>query len=58
VLVYWTTGGHDCASILDYSRAGLCWYAGLQQGWIMLVFWATGCLYCASMLGYSRAGWC
>jgi hypothetical protein len=58
VLVYRTTVGLDCASIPDYSRSGLCQYAGLQQGWIVLVCWATAGLDCASILDYRRAGLC
>jgi hypothetical protein len=58
MLVCWATGGLDCASMLGYSRAGLCKYAGLQEGWIVLVYWPTAGLDCASMLGYSRAGLC
>jgi hypothetical protein len=58
VLVYWTTAGLDCVSILDYSRDGLCWYTGVQQGWIVLVYWTTAALDYASMLGYRRYGLC
>jgi hypothetical protein len=58
VLVCWAIAGLDCASILDYRRAGLCYYTGLQQGWIVLVYWITGGLDRASMLGYRRSGLC
>ena len=58
MLVYWTTARLDCVSILDDSRAGLCWYTRLQQGWIVLVYWPTAGLDCASILGYSRSGLC